>query len=683
MTIDIPIVTIVLLLITVKFCQLALYPYLRIALPKISYGMAYPLSILLLTFISWYLGILHLPIQLSLIPFAILLAFSLGKKQITKEDFKQNYIFDIIFLAGFILILSVRFAYPGIIVSGEKFMDAAILGSIMNNPVVMPADPWYGGATLNIYYYLGHWMIGILGIIASGTSTVVFNLMLPLVFALAAVSAFSIGKFLFTLRRAWIPILVLLIPNIALIVQLILENSITMALWNSSRVIGTGTTINEYPLFSFIWGDPHAHVLGCFNQLTFMCLILVMLLKWQTLKTSGKYLLSLLVALSLGTMPVMNSWDVLVYAPLYLAAAFFVWMKCRKTPQPSSPKFLGVHLHEILPLLLVPITAVLSYGFFLISMIGAGGSSIQGIGIVTTPSDIWEFLGVWGFFLVTILIDGLKTLKKYPWIIAVPIILFIFGYGALGVAFFCFLLLILKKEKYADTFFAACGCILLILMELIFIKDYMGDTYYRMNTVFKIGFATWFILGTSSLIMIGRWIHGRFDGISRKWFICAGSIVYVILILLLTGGGSALNSYSGGTLEGDAWLTSTHPGDAAGIAWLKTHASPSDIIAESVGKSYSYSSRVSAMTGLSTPIGWAGHESGWRMGINDINSRISDIKQMYENPSVTVSLMKKYHITYLFVGEIEKETYTVSLPLKDLTCVFSEKGTEIYKIKPE
>ena len=74
--------TVLLLLVIVKFCQLAVYPSLRPALPKIYYGLAYPVSILLLTLISWYLGLLHLPVQLSLIPFAALLAFPSGKNRL-------------------------------------------------------------------------------------------------------------------------------------------------------------------------------------------------------------------------------------------------------------------------------------------------------------------------------------------------------------------------------------------------------------------------------------------------------------------------------------------------------------------------------------------------------------------------------------------------------------------------
>lgn len=681
MSLELPaICTVLLMLAVVKFCQISTYPYLRPALPRISYGLAYPVSILVLTLISWYLGFVHLPVQLALIPFAVLFVFAILKKQITAAEIRENLIYDCIFLGGFLLILAVRFVYPGILLSGEKFMDAAFLSSIMNNPVAPPADPWFGGEPLSMYYYLGHWMCGVLGILAAGTSTVVFNLMLPLVFGLAAVAAFSIGDLLFSRRHAWIPLLVLIIPNIAFFVRLFLDKSLTLAMWNSTRVIGGGETINEYPIFSFLWGDPHAHVLACFNQLTFLCLLLVLLLRWRDLATYGKYLLAVLLAVSLGTMPAMNSWDVLIYAPLYIAAAVFVWLKCRKTSPPSGPRLLGIPLHEMLPLILVPVLSLLSYAPFLLSMATGSGPSIEGIGFVTTPSDTLQFLGVWGIFLLIIFLDGLKTLKKYPWLLAIPVVLFFLGYGAIGIALLCFLMLILRKEKYADTFLAAAGCLILILMDLFYLNDYLWEGYERLNTVFKFGFAAWFILGTSACLVICRRIRGRFAGVSRKRFLTVVSVIYIILIILLCTCGAALtftNNGNSGTLDGSSWMYAEHPGDALGIAWLKEHALPTDIVAEAAGDSYVYSSRISPMTGLSTPIGWIGHEAEWRS--QSELPRIGHLKLMYENPNSTLELMDYYHVTYLFVGEVEHEKYAVNLPDTGLECVFSAFGTKIYR----
>jgi YYY domain-containing protein len=322
-SIESQILTVILWLIIIKFCQITLYPYLRPALGKISYGLAYPVGILLLTIVSWYLGLAGLPVQLVLILFAVLGGVALYKKQYTKDDLRAQIQWDIVFLSAFALLLIVRWFTPGIIPSGEKFMDAAFLGSIMLNPTVTPPDPWFAGGSLDIYYYLGHWMMAVLGILTLGTSTVVFNLILPTIFALAAVSAYAIGVLLLK-RHHWLPMLVLIVPNAALIWNAFTSEGIIETWWASTRVIGDGTTINEYPLFSFLWGDPHAHLLGCFNQLLFICLLAVMMTKWQYLKGWRKYILAGLLSLSLGTMPAMNSWDVLIYAGVYLVVAFMV-----------------------------------------------------------------------------------------------------------------------------------------------------------------------------------------------------------------------------------------------------------------------------------------------------------------------------------------------------------------------
>jgi uncharacterized membrane protein len=118
--------------------------------------------------------------------------------------------------------------------------------------------------------------------------------------------------------------LVLILPNAALIWHTIAGGGSLGIWWASTRVIEN--TINEYPLFSFLWGDPHAHVLGCFNQLFFLCLLAVMLVRWKLLPAGGKYLLCVILALSLGTMPAMNSWDVMVYAGVYLVVAAVIWL---------------------------------------------------------------------------------------------------------------------------------------------------------------------------------------------------------------------------------------------------------------------------------------------------------------------------------------------------------------------
>ncbi|MDO5846608.1 MAG: DUF2298 domain-containing protein, partial [Methanocorpusculum sp.] len=337
-------------------------------------------------------------------------------------------------------------------------------------------------------------------------------------------------------------------------------------------------------------------------------------------------------------------------------------------------------LSAMTPFALVPILSLASYGYFLVQMVGAGGSSIQGFDFVGTPSPLIEFLGVWGIFLAIIFLNGISSLKKYPWLAAVPVTAFIFGYGSLGAALFCLLLLLAKKEKMPETILAMAGLVILIFCELFYLKDYMGDAYYRMNTVFKFGFICWFILGTSALLMAGRRLagHGKRISSASGWGIAA--CVYAGLLVFAIFGGINLG-YPGGTLDGSAWLDASHPGDAAGIAYLKENALSGDIVVEAVGTSYTYSSRVSVMTGLSTILGWAGHESGWRSGVDDVGAVAADVRIIYENPLRCAELMNAYGAKYLFVGELERETYAVLLPSDGLTEVFHADGVSIYQIK--
>ena len=231
---EVQILTVVLWLIVMKFCQMTTYPYLKPAVGNLSYGLAYPFSILVLTFVTWYLGLVDLPVQLALLLFAAAGVYAIASKKYDRTEIQQNLKWDLVFFGAFALMLISRFLTPGIIPSGEKFMDAAFLGSIMLSPTVTPLDPWYAGGELSIYYYLGHWMCGVLGILSNGTPTVVFNLMLPTVFALAAVSAYAIGVLLLK-RHQWIPMLVLILPNAALIWHTIVGGGAVGIWWASTR----------------------------------------------------------------------------------------------------------------------------------------------------------------------------------------------------------------------------------------------------------------------------------------------------------------------------------------------------------------------------------------------------------------------------------------------------------------
>ena len=210
-------------------------------------------------------------------------------------------------------------------------MDLAWVAAIMRAPVVTPPDPWFAGGTLDIYYYLGHWLMAQLGLLAGVPARVVFNLVLPTVMAVSAVNCYLIGHLLLE-RYRWLPIGLLVLVNPTAIVQL----AIGQGAHPGSRPLPPRDPVrpDRYPLFSMILGDPHALVMGMINQLFLIALLAFAWTRWSGLSSRQRWALMGLSALSLGAMPGINSWDVLVYAPLVVVMGLLLWWRTQGGGRP-------------------------------------------------------------------------------------------------------------------------------------------------------------------------------------------------------------------------------------------------------------------------------------------------------------------------------------------------------------
>lgn len=663
--------TMIIWLVIIKFCQITIYPYLKSALGGLSYGLAYPAGIMVLTFLSWYIALIGLPVQLVILPFAAAGIYALRKKMYMPDELKKSAIWDVIFLASFILMLIIQLMHPAIaLFIGERYMDASFIGSIMNSPVISPLDPWYAGGDLSVYYYLGHWMIGVIGILCGGASTVIFNLAVPTVFALCIVSAYAIGKLLIK-RDSWIPAVVIFLSTPALYLLYCLYavggylsiDAIRNAWWMSAHIY----SLNEYPIWSLIYGDPHADVFSFFSQLFFICLLAIMLTKWSDLSKNGQYLLVLLLALTLGSMPGIQTWDIMVYAPLYLAVGFYVWY----TREKHEPK-------KILPFILVPVLAILAYAPLLFWMFTGDGTGMQILGIVTNPTSLIDHLAIFGVFTAIIFIYSIPELKKYPLLIIIPIVFAILGYLTVGVLLLCIALLLAKKSDSPAIIFGIAGLAVLFAVEFLYMES-------AGNTQFKLGLCAWMLLSVSIATILGGWFAAWHKKHQEIYKIATAALVVIclagVIIGVLAMNGNIDNyGYTSWTLDGGAWLDDAVPTDAAGIAYLNQNALPGDIVVEAATESHdSYAGRVTAMTGLPVIIGWPHHESLLRSDTDSIYERVADVKAIYEDPSQTLDLMDKYGAKYLFVGEMEKAQYNITLPRNGLVEKFSENGVYIFE----
>jgi len=594
-------------------------------------------------------------------------AYYLHRGDYSLPELKSAWQWEAVFLIAFLFLLDIRYCNPTISYA-EKFMDHGFLASVIRTPVAPPLDPWFSGGTMNVYYYLGYWMLGCLAIVSGVPSNIAFNLSLPTVFALSAVSFFAIGTLLLD-RFRWLPLVILVMPNPALVFQLVTGRTVNPAYDASLSWLGTRTitnTINEYPLFSFVWGDVHAHVISIFNQVFLLFLLLFAYQRWESLERTGKMLVMALVALSLGSMPALNTWDVLIYAPLVVITALLILWRGRASGDRTAWAFL----------LAVPLAAVLCYLPFYLQLRTHTGA----IAFVRIPSAPLEFLWVNGIFIVLLLTLLVPEIRKKPLLLLICLPFVLAGYVAAAIAVIPFVYLVAKADRDLTHVIAAFGLAILIACELVYLKDNMGETYFRMNTVFKCYLPAWLMLGTSSFVMAGRWLitSSRISPVPVKLAEVA-TVAVLTVLFVLPPIVIAPVSYAPGTLDGLAYLSSQNPGDAGAIAYLRS-LSGSEILVEAEKGGYSYYSRVSSSTGIPAIIGQPFHEFMWR-GNDDgwYSERPADIRAMYEQPDKTIPLMKKYNATLLYVGDSERERYSVSLPATGLTPVYSSRGTTIYR----
>ena len=652
-------------LAVVKLLQLGTWPALDRTLGNLAAAAAYPASILLFTLGSWYCGLLGLPVWLAFLPFLAAIALAGARGFYGRERLRSALTWDLAFLIPFLFMLEVRWINPTISYA-EKFMDHAILASIMRQPIVPPLDPWYAGGTLDVYYYLGYWMSGVLGLTAGVPSTVTFNLVLPTVLGLAVVSLYALGHLLLD-RHRWLPVLALFIPNPSAIYHIAIGDSWFDVLWGSTRTITN--TINEYPIFSMLWGDVHPHVMSFFNQGFLLFLLVFAYLRWGTLSMRGRVLLCGLAALSLGSMPGFNSWDVLVYAPVTLVFGLLVWRRYGNFSRDREMSWMV--------LAAVPPLAILTYLPFYLQLNSPG---IEGIGIVPTPSAPAEFLLVHGFFLAVLIAYCAPDIRKRPYLLLTALPFVLAGYPAAAIAAVPLVYLLVRRRFSAIDTLAILGLAIILATEIVYLVDNMGETYFRMNTLFKFYLPAWFLMGTASLSIIGEWLQGA--GIERRIPAGIGRGLPVLVVALLLIAPFAINidfGYGSRTLDGAAYLEGSHPGDAAAIAFLRDL--PGDhIIIEAEGGDYTYYSRVSSFSGIPAVIGMPFHEYMWRGDEGRIGQRSADVRAIYEQPSRTVDLARAYNATLLYVGASERDRYTVSIPVEALELIYDEDGVQIYRI---
>ena len=228
----------------------------------------------------------------------------------------------------------------------------------------------------------------------------------------------------------------------------------------------------------------------------------------------------------------------------------------------------------------------------------------------------------------------------------------------------------MKSLKLPDLFamvMGLCAIGLVLIPELVYVRDIYENGNARANTMFKLTYQAYIMFGMTMAYVIFRMLVISY----RKFLKVTAGIALVCLVWTFGYFGNSVDSWFGEVkdpskyqgLNATAFLETDFPEDAAGIRWLKKNIKGSPVVLEANGDSYTQYERVSAMTGLPTVLGWYVHEWLWRNDVADLNTKSGDIELIYtsKDEKQVKDLLEKYNISYIFTGSCEREKYGENL----------------------
>ncbi len=196
---------------------LAAWPWLSLAFPALAdrgLACARIAGLLLVAWLAWAGSSLGLPLwNGSAIALLLLCVFVSGLFVLRRAgrdttgraswSWRRLLALEALFLLLFLGFLLVRGSNPDLWhthFGGEKPMDFAYFNATLRSSIFPPYDPWYAGGFIN-YYYFGFVLVGAPALLSGIQPSIAYNLVLPTLFALTGMGAFSVASNLVGPRR--------------------------------------------------------------------------------------------------------------------------------------------------------------------------------------------------------------------------------------------------------------------------------------------------------------------------------------------------------------------------------------------------------------------------------------------------------------------------------------------------
>jgi YYY domain-containing protein len=473
--------------------------------------------------------------------------------------------------------------------------------------------------------------------------------------------------------------------------------------WAPSRTITEsvgGYAINEMPMFTFVYGDLHAHMIS----LPLMTLAIAFVFNELALagreqrRLTGRFLALLLGAVTCGLFIAVNTWEYPTFMLFGVLGLGYAWWL---TWRGFSRRALWHMLLTVGGFLVLAWLAALPYNHWFASAYNAvrpwEGSktplwayfNIHGLFLfLITSLLVWEsarwlksarvraltgrrnLIAAAGGLLLAALVATVWLANRGPVValVVVPLILWI------GLLFF-------RPNQSIPMQFtlviAGLALAITLGVEVVVLEGDIG----RQNTVFKFYMQVWVLLSIAGGAAFA-WLYdsiNRWPGLVRNVWIFAGAAMLFAAVLfpLLSVPAKAVYRLSDGTpatLDGAAFMDYTTSyfedtgivdmqADARIIRWLQDNVEGTPAIMEAQsGDSYRWGNRISIQTGLPTVIGWNFHQRQQR-GLDPLQEivwqRMANVNNFYRTTDIADAwnILHHYNIKYLIVGGLERAVY--------------------------
>ncbi|WP_136603413.1 DUF2298 domain-containing protein [Salinigranum halophilum] len=769
------------------------------SVPGRGAGFALPVALVVFTLPAYWVGHRSLTAGLA-VGIVVLVAAALGSA-LDRDALREGSVrlapdltldrralaeSAVVFLLSFSLLVAVRAVDPAVhALGGEKFLDFGLLKSLARSTALPPEDMWFAGEPVR-YYYGGHLITALLARLSAVPPRFAYNLGLASFYAMLVTAAYDLaaavaaarggdgadrprassarlagglGAFFVgvaaNLHTASDVVLGVLPGGLRTAVATwiaegtdaepseVLSDASSFFYFDASRVIPG--TINEFPLFAWLNGDLHAHMMGLPFLLLAAGLAFVYYETTAAERSRRRLLVFGAVPVVAGLQSVVDTWSFpSVFGVLFLALAFapahpLSLLSERLAGHEDEDENEGSRLESELTRLggalgvavLAGVVGVVLSAPFVTLAVGGGSSRSLEILAAAERSSLSGLLLVHGGFVLAFgaylvgrvgravpVLVGVAVVALVANTIGLPVLLLTVPLLVLG-----FVALRFDRPVGFETVLVVGGAGLVTMVELVYLTEQAGPL--RMNTVFKFYIQTWALWGVAAGAVVAGLLRGRPSGTDTMTEPAAGretvatdggdgsglgalrrvlTVAFVLALVVSTSTygvfalGSHFKNAPEATLDATAFIEEQHPEEAPAIRWLDDRAGQPTLLSapgttwhsrggtdERERGMYAWTSNPAAsMTGIPTVAGWQ-HEVGYR-GPDAYYSRVRDVDTMFlGTPDEQARLLGQYDVEYIWVGPSERLRYD-DITVTDLDAVevaYREGSVTVYRVDSE